>query len=45
MFSVNLTDSTIKILLIKRVQTCHVVYKGPGCYHSASKTLVRERIF
>ena len=26
-------------------RTCHVLYEWPGCYHSASKTHVRDRIF
>ena len=29
----------------KRAQTCHLLCKRPGCYHSVSKTHVRERIF
>ena len=29
----------------KRARTCHLLCKSPGCYHSASKTRVRDRIF
>ena len=29
----------------KRVQTCSLLCYRPGCYHSASKTRVRDRIF
>ena len=29
----------------KRTQTCHLLCKRPGCYHSASKIHVRDRIF
>ena len=29
----------------KRVQTCHLLYYRWGCYHSASKTHVRDKIF
>ena len=29
----------------QKVQTCHHLCKKPGCYHSANKTDVRDRIF
>ena len=29
----------------KRVRTCILLFERPGCYHRASKTHVRERIF
>ena len=29
----------------KRVQTCYSLHYKPGCYHSESKTYVRDRIF
>ena len=29
----------------KRAQTCHLLCKRPGRYHSTSKTHVRDRIF
>ena len=29
----------------KRVQICHLLCWRPGCYHSTSKTHVRDRIF
>ena len=29
----------------KRARTCHLLCKKPGCYHSTSKTHVRDRIF
>ena len=32
-------------LYSKRIQTCHLLCKRPGCYHSASKTHVGDRIF
>ena len=31
--------------VIKRVRTCHLLFKKPECYHSASKIHVRGRIF
>ena len=34
-----------KIFVIKRTPTCHLLCKRAGCYHSASKTHVRDRIF
>ena len=34
-----------KLFVIKRTQTCHLLCKRPGCYHSASKKHVRDRIF
>ena len=34
-----------KIFVIKRARTCYLLVKRPGCYHSASKTHVRDRIF
>ena len=34
-----------KIFVIKRTRTCHLLCKRPGCYHSTSKTHVRDRIF
>ena len=42
MFSLN---SVTKIFAIKRVRTCHLFCKSPVCYHSASKTHVRNRFF
>ena len=42
MFSLN---SVTKIFVIKRVRTCHLLCKRRGCYHSTSKTHVRDRIF
>ena len=30
--------------LRERPRTCHFLCKRPGCYHSASKTHVRDRI-
>ena len=33
------------ILVIKRAQTCHLLCKRPGCYHSTSKIHVRDTIF
>ena len=33
------------ILVIKTVQTCHLLCERPECYHSASKTHVRDSIF
>ena len=29
----------------KKAWTCHLLCKRPGCYHSTSKTHVRDRIF
>ena len=29
----------------KSAQTCHLLCKRPGCYHSGSKTHVGDRIF
>ena len=29
----------------KRAQTCHLLCKRPGCYHSTSKTHLKGRIF
>ena len=42
----NLVNSVTKtIVYSKRTRTCHLLCKRPGCYHSASKTHVRDRIF
>ena len=46
MFSQNSMNSvTEKFVYSKRIRTCHLLCKRPGCYHSASKTHVRDRIF
>ena len=29
----------------KRARTCHLLCKRPGCYHNASNTHVRDRIW
>ena len=42
MFSLNLAT---KIFVIEKVQTCHLLCKKLGCYHSTSKTRVTDRIF
>ena len=34
-----------ELFVIKRAQTCHLLFKKPGCYHSISKTHIRDRIF
>ena len=33
------------LFFIKRARTCHLLCKRPRCYHSTSKTHVRDRIF
>ena len=40
MFSLNSTNP-----VTKRLQTCHLLHKRPGCCHSTCKTHVRDRIF
>ena len=32
-------------IFVKRVQTCHILCKRPGCYHSTNETHVKDRIF
>ena len=44
-FSVNSLNSVTKIFVIKRAQSYHLLCKRLGCYHSASKTHVRDRNF
>ena len=47
-FSLNVftDDSVTKILYFKKIiHTCHPLCKRLGCYHSARKTQVTERIF
>ena len=39
------TCSPIKIWVIKKVRTCHLLCKRPGYYHIASKTHATDRIF
>ena len=42
----NAMISVTKIFVITvRAWTCHLLCKRPGCYHSTSKTHVRDRIF
>ena len=41
-FSLN---SVTKIFVIKRAQTCYLLCKRLGCYHSTANTHVRDRIF
>ena len=43
MFSLN--SVTKNCHYSKRARTFHLLCKRPGCYHSTSKTHVRERIF
>ena len=31
-----------KVFVIKRTRTCHLLCNRPGCYHSASKTHVKD---
>ena len=35
----------VKICVIKRARTSHLLCKRPRCYHSTSKTHVRDRVF
>ena len=42
MFSLN---SVTKIFVSKRARICHLLFKRPGCYHSDSKTNVKDTIF
>ena len=44
-FLLNVVISVTKIFFIKRPRTCHLLCKRPRCYHSISKTCVRDRIF
>ena len=34
-----------KYFILRRLRTCHIMYKRPRCYHSTSKTQAAERIF
>ena len=34
-----------KIFVFQRARTCHLLCKRQGCYHSTTKTHVRDRIF
>ena len=46
MFSPEFSEfSDKKIVYSKRTRTCHLLFKRPGCYHSTSKSHVRDRIF
>ena len=49
MVSLNSLNSVAKIFVITvkgfEHATSHLLCKRPGCYHSASKTHVRDRIF
>ena len=45
-FFLNSANSVTKIChYSKRTWTCPLLWKRPGCYHSTSKTHVRDRIF
>ena len=43
MFFTEFSDK--KIVYSKRTRTCHLLCNRPECYHSASKTHMRDRIF
>ena len=43
-FLKGLTELT-KISVTKRAWTCHLLFKRSRCFHSTSKTSVRDRIF
>ena len=45
MFSLNLLNSVTKIYVIKRVRTCGLEWKRPGCYHNASNIQIIDMIF
>ena len=45
MFSLNLLNSVTKIYIIKRVRTCGLEWKRPGCYHNASNIHTIDMIF
>ena len=44
-FSLNSANQWLKISIIERIWTCHLLHKIPGWYHSTSKTQLRDRIF
>ena len=45
MFSLNSENLVTKIFVIQKARACYLLYKRPGCYHSGSKTHVRDWIF
>ena len=47
-FFLNVSLNSVTIIIChhsKRARTCHLLCERPGCYHSVSKTHVRDTIF